>query len=696
MRFIASFVSTLIVTVRTTVAGLPVAAVGAATADAPVAAAVAAVAKTQSQAALDELGDPTGGSSLSISRALVAMDVEAPVDPAALWSEQCTTGYIECENGIEKSTGKTCAQACNDADGVTCCVGFEACKGFYGKICKTGNSCVGQWSCLGAYIDYVINSCVSNIGTQSRSACYHFAAAQAGEPADDGREHIILNSCIGTSTCAQVAYARSWTHTNHPNNTDPPCCYDQGGSWGSIINSCSHDGTTNENAGSVQSCHVLASDGGNVGDIINSCYGSYSCQNVGSGGGIAGHIIDSCHGSLSCQSKMRPYLPSGHIVPTYFQNGILGCCNSPSECQYENIGPGPLDVTCIPGYTGSPTPSPVSSPWEIVYLRLSNNFSNSGGKEISTDFWIGKDRDPEVLLLDKNCKANITGININTTKVITPYDSTHNLLSVHHSMDISDISNSSIWNDTSKEIEVCQVTSLVLPANESGSMGKMVFAEDVRQISVVFDLTSQFNLTTGLAAATIFNETSTTDVSSYVKAYKCTSSNSFTEDDSALAPNQELFVCVVSTAPEVNVEELTSMTVTQQGNPDSDLKVIQSGSAYISSITSIQYDSVENGVVVGTRLPINTFNYADDASISIQGQIQMKLADGSASRKLRVLSGAEIEGDEKAAYELEINLQEGKAVADDVSVMENSATVVFALNKAFALAAALAFAFAAW
>lgn len=125
------------------------------------------------------------------------------------------------------------------------------------------------------------------------------------------------------------------------------------------------------------------------------------------------------------------------------------------------------------------------------------------------------------------------------------------------------------------------------------------------------------------------------------------------------------------------------------------MDVIEGGRASIDSLTSIQYVNSENGVVVGTRLPVNTFNYAAGASVSIQGEIQMKLANSGTSRKLRALQGAGIEGNEKASYALEVDLIEGDAAVAGgvVPAAGNSAIAAMALNKAFACATAIAFVF---
>ena len=126
---------------------------------------------------------------------------------------------------------------------------------------------------------------------------------------------------------------------------------------------------------------------------------------------------------------------------------------------------------------------------------------------------------------------------------------------------------------------------------------------------------------------------------------------------------------------------------------DTNLDIVQDGSPFIPSLT--ETININNGVMVTTRLPITSFTFADGRSVTIQGQVEMELADGS-TRKLRVLAETGTEGGEEASYDLEVNLQEGDGVAaDGAFAMGNSAIAAVALGKAFAFAAALVFVFAA-
>ncbi len=68
----------------------------------------------------------------------------------------CTAGYVNCLYGKVRirSYTRPCAYACEGK----CCVGYDACDGFTGKVCKDG-SCNGKAACSKADIPFVIDSC---------------------------------------------------------------------------------------------------------------------------------------------------------------------------------------------------------------------------------------------------------------------------------------------------------------------------------------------------------------------------------------------------------------------------------------------------------------------------------------------------------------------------------------------------------
>ena len=111
------------------------------------------------------------------------------------------------------------------------------------------------------------------------------------------------------------------------------------------------------------------------------------------------------------------------------------------------------------------------------------------------------------------------------------------------------------------------------------------------------------------------------------------------------------------------------------------------------SITSREYVSAENGVVVSTRVPLNLFNYSVGESITITGEIGMQLA--GSGRKLRaVTEGVKVDDNEIASsFELEIALQQEMVYDDDDSI--NSANGVASRSLGM-FGMAFAFAYTMW
>eukprot|EP00584_Thalassiosira_punctigera_P000202 CAMPEP_0172538436 /NCGR_PEP_ID=MMETSP1067-20121228/9819_1 /TAXON_ID=265564 ORGANISM="Thalassiosira punctigera, Strain Tpunct2005C2" /NCGR_SAMPLE_ID=MMETSP1067 /ASSEMBLY_ACC=CAM_ASM_000444 /LENGTH=807 /DNA_ID=CAMNT_0013323935 /DNA_START=54 /DNA_END=2477 /DNA_ORIENTATION=+ len=338
-----------------------------------------------------------------------------------------------------------------------------------------------------------------------------------------------------------------------------------------------------------------------------------------------------------------------------------------------------------PQPSSDPTQAPdATAPWDIAFKFLDADLSSSSVEELEVNYEISKHRSFEAFLYQGNCVENITDIEVNSTNSRLELNATHDSLALLHSIDKSAIRYSSIWNEVNKTMEFCQVVNLILPAGESGGLGKLVIIEDVHQVSVAVDLSANFNATLALKPLDIFNETGNVDVSSYVNAYKCISSNDFGGDDSTLGPNDQAHFCIVSTSADIKVDQLVSMRAIQQNQDgEANLQIIQNGSPFINSITSIQYEEQENGVVVGTRFPKTLFTYATGKSITIQGEIVMMLDGDVAKRKLRALDVADTDGVEKALYELKIDLDDDVA-AEDSLVLSNSAAKI-ALGKVFAM-----------
>ena len=101
------------------------------------------------------------------------------------------------------------------------------------------------------------------------------------------------------------------------------------------------------------------------------------------------------------------------------------------------------------------------------------------------------------------------------------------------------------------------MVDLFIPANNT--LPKMVIEEDKRNLVIAFDLSVDFQLDNDLGAGNVGEGAGSTNVDSYVEACKCDGVQSFTCDSSPLLPNRELFVCIKSMSPDVEIDTLNSM-----------------------------------------------------------------------------------------------------------------------------------------
>ena len=132
------------------------------------------------------------------------------------------------------------------------------------------------------------------------------------------------------------------------------------------------------------------------------------------------------------------------------------------------------------------------------------------------------------------------------------------VLTLSYSFDKAKIANSSVWNSNTSKIELCQMVQLTL-SDPNDDEPPMVIAQDMREISIDFNLTSNYEiLGTNLDEAAINANNTTTDVSSYVEACKC-NATSFNCNDDAFAPNDQLFLCIYSKSTDVGIADLKSM-----------------------------------------------------------------------------------------------------------------------------------------
>ena len=179
-------------------------------------------------------------------------------------------------------------------------------------------------------------------------------------------------------------------------------------------------------------------------------------------------------------------------------------------------------------------------------------FGINSTKELLLTYEIGKGRAFEYPFFS-DCKSNTNVDNgvftVNPT-TSTGVDGLHNQLTLGYNFNKSAIAASNIWNKTSSKIQFCQKLQL--------KEGAMVITEDIREIDVDFDFDVNFNLTNELGAATVNAANGSTSVGDCVKAFQCDGAD-FKNDTSALLPNQELFVCIMSVSSDVEIDKLDSM-----------------------------------------------------------------------------------------------------------------------------------------
>jgi len=275
------------------------------------------------------------------------------------------------------------------------------------------------------------------------------------------------------------------------------------------------------------------------------------------------------------------------------------------------------------------------------------------------NYTIPNNRAYQTELLASDCVSSITGIDITLVDTTTAIDKRTDLLGLAYEFNKTKITSSNIWNATGNNIELCQVVQLVIPS--SSPRPKLVISEDKRVINIDFDLSVDFILNDNpLGKGTIDSETRSTNVTDYVQSCKCGGMQDFTCNTDALAPSSELFVCVKSISSDVEVDLLVSMTLTQGTTT---LGIVEEGLVSFPSITAREYVPEENGVVISTRVPTNLFNFDVGETISVSGEVGMKLA--GSGRRLHIDFYDANDVDEKESYELEVALQREMIYGED-------------------------------
>lgn len=219
--------------------------------------------------------------------------------------EECTDGFVHCENGYEVGTDKTCEVACGNTVNDTLSYGGECCSGkisrfvrespcyrFTGSVCRDG-SCSGGEACSKAKITSVVRSCNGD------RACEN--AANDGGSIEGG----ITDSCNGDKSCKAAAANR--------------------GSIAAITKGCIGE----------DACFGAALRGGSIGGIYKACIGTNACDGIAGGSGSIAAITKACKGDRACQSvaARTDYFPdppeNGSSIGGV---GIYKACNADEAC----------------------------------------------------------------------------------------------------------------------------------------------------------------------------------------------------------------------------------------------------------------------------------------------------------------------------------------------------------------------------
>ena len=259
--------------------------------------------------------------------------------------------------------------------------------------------------------------------------------------------------------------------------------------------------------------------------------------------------------------------------------------------------------------------------WDLNFLSMDTDFSVTGTDELVLHYEIGKDRVYDIALFDKGCVNPIEGINVTFVDTKTPFDDVHDKLDIALDVERSNIATSNLWNAFTNKFEMCLRLQLL--------SGDMVIKEDARDISILFEFAVDFADIVGLGSVQKTSGIGSTTVDSYVAACKCSDISTFECDDNMLMPSQELYLCVRSTSPDINIDSLHSLMITQ--GPEAVL-IIDGNTVQDESI-SAKYDVPEhNGVAVAMLVPAAFWQTGGmGTQISLSGTVFLKLVN---SRRL--------------------------------------------------------------
>eukprot|EP00956_Cyclotella_meneghiniana_P034962 scaffold109881_cov55-Cyclotella_meneghiniana.AAC.1 len=316
------------------------------------------------------------------------------------------------------------------------------------------------------------------------------------------------------------------------------------------------------------------------------------------------------------------------------------------------------------------TPSPTNPGWNITYDSMKANLTASGTEELIFVYNISSSREHEHKLYEKDCSTQIEiGGNLITDSYSVPEetnpDGTDRLV-IFYDINMTAVPSSSIWNQTSEEMEVCLLLSLFEPATADDP--RMIIAQDKHVFTVGINSTANldFSFDNALQDAVVGEASSTANLDDYVEACKCTEEETFECDSSPLAPSEVFHVCVKSSSSDVQIRDVTQMNIDQG---DQSLTVVEGSQIKYSSFSSKIPYPVQNGYKINVLLPINLFNFSGP-NVTVEGSLEMQLGEGR--RALRKLVSGNVP--EAAPFKLEIALTD-TPLASDINDAEEEDSV---------------------
>jgi len=152
-----------------------------------------------------------------------------------------------------------------------------------------------------------------------------------------------------------------------------------------------------------------------------------------------------------------------------------------------------------------------------------------------------------------------------------------------------------------------------------------------RDIDIFFDFTVDFEAVedVSMQSASLSSGSGQANVDSYVMACKCDDLDSFTCNNTPLAPNSILNVCIQSMDSDIEISFLNTLEMTSLDNET--LLIVDGLLIQNNEISSL---TVKNATAVGvsTVVPSRFFSFSTLSSATVSGIVKVKLVGGRALR----------------------------------------------------------------